>query len=189
MTLASMRWFAEAYLRGPQDVDDWRASPLRAPDLSGLPPAYVLTAGCDPLGDEGAGYARRLEKTGVAVDHRHLADQTHGFLLMGKIFRAAGPALDEIAAALKRAFGVELKEVRRRHSRCHSDAVADDPRQWLRLMLVGSAPRSCRSTPQSISVFPTSPPALACRSAEHPVGRHLLCPDLCQSDAGLWPGR
>ena len=105
LTLATMRWFAEAYLRGPQDAADWRASPLRAGDLSGLPRAYVLTAGCDPLCDEGAAYARRLEKSGVAVEHRHIPDQIHGFLLMGKIVRAAGPALDEIAAALKRAFG------------------------------------------------------------------------------------
>jgi acetyl esterase len=72
--------------------------------LSGLPPAYVLTAGYDPLGDEGIAYVRRLEETGVAVRHRHLAGQIHGFLLMGKIIRAAGPALDEIAAALRAAF-------------------------------------------------------------------------------------
>jgi acetyl esterase len=104
LTLATMRWFAEAYIRGPQDVADWRASPLRAPDLSGLPPAYVLTAGYDPLCDEGIAYARRLQECGVAVEHRHLPGQIHGFLLMGKIVRAAGPALDEIAAVLKGAF-------------------------------------------------------------------------------------
>ncbi len=104
LTVATMRWFAEAYIRGPQDVDDWRASPLRARDLSGLPPAYVLTAGYDPLCDEGIAYARRLEENNVAVTSRHMPGQIHGFLLMGKIVRAAGPALDEIAAALKAAF-------------------------------------------------------------------------------------
>jgi acetyl esterase len=104
LTLATMRWFAEAYIRGPQDIADWRASPLRAPDLSGLPPAYVLTAGYDPLCDEGTAYARRLEESGVPVRHRHLPGQIHGFLLMGKIVRAAGPALDEIAAELRAAF-------------------------------------------------------------------------------------
>jgi len=104
LTLATMRWFAEAYIRGPQDVGDWRASPLRAADLSGLPPAYVLTAGYDPLCDEGVAYARRLQENGVAVQRRHMPGQIHGFLLMGKIVRAAGPALDEIAAALKTAF-------------------------------------------------------------------------------------
>jgi acetyl esterase len=104
LTMATMRWFGEAYIRGPQDVADWRASPLRAPDLSGLPPAYVLTAGYDPLSDEGAAYAGRLCQSGVAVEHCHLSGQIHGFLLMGKIIRAAGPALDDIAAALRAAF-------------------------------------------------------------------------------------
>jgi acetyl esterase/lipase len=104
LTLATMRWFADAYLCGPQDAADWRASPLRAPDLSGLPRAYVLTAGYDPLCDEGTAYARRLEENGVAVQHRHMPGQIHGFLLMGKIIRSAGPALDEIAAALNAAF-------------------------------------------------------------------------------------
>ncbi len=105
LTLATMRWFAEAYLRGAEDAGDWRASPLRAADLSGLPPAYVLTAGFDPLCDEGVAYARRLQDCGVAVEHRHLPGQIHGFLQMGKVIRAAGPALDEIAAALGTEFG------------------------------------------------------------------------------------
>jgi acetyl esterase len=101
LTEATMRWFAEAYLRGPDDAADWRVSPLRSSDLSRLPPAYVMTAGYDPLCDEGIDYARRLEETGVAVQHRHVADQIHGFLLMGKIVRSAGPALDDIAAFLQ----------------------------------------------------------------------------------------
>ncbi len=107
LTIATMRWFAEKYLRGPQDVGDWRVSPLRAADLSDLPPAYVLTSGYDPLCDEGVDYAGRLREQGVTVRHRHLPDQIHGFLLMGKIVRAAGPALDEIAAVLKASFEQE----------------------------------------------------------------------------------
>jgi acetyl esterase len=104
LTEATMRWFAEAYLHGPGDIDDWRVSPLHAPDLSGLPPTYVLTAGYDPLCDEGIAYARWLREAGVAVEHRHMPGQIHGFLLMGRMVRAASPALDEIAAALKRWF-------------------------------------------------------------------------------------
>jgi acetyl esterase len=101
LTEATMRWFAEAYLRGPQDAEDWRVSPLRAADLSGLPRAYVLTAGYDPLCDEGITYACRLREAGVAVEHPHIPGQIHGFLLMGRMVRAAAPALDEIAAALR----------------------------------------------------------------------------------------
>jgi acetyl esterase len=99
-----MRWFYEQYLRGPADIADWRVSPLRAPDLKGVAPAYVLTAGYDPLCDEGDAYARRLAEAGVAVRHRRIDDQLHGFIDKGKLIRAAGPALDEIAAALRAAF-------------------------------------------------------------------------------------
>ncbi len=104
LTMATMRWFSDHYLRGSEDAADWRASPLRAADLAGVAPAYVLTAGCDPLGDEGIAYARRLEECGVAVRHRHIDDQIHGFLMMGRIVQAAGPALDEIAGALRDSF-------------------------------------------------------------------------------------
>ena len=105
LTLATMRWFAEAYLRGPQDVSRLaRLAVARRPISPACRAAYVLTAGYDPLCDEGIAYARRLEENGIAVEHRHIPDQIHGFLLMGKIIRAAGPALDEIAAALRAAF-------------------------------------------------------------------------------------
>ena len=104
LTRATMRWFSEHYLRGAGDVADWRASPLCAGDFSGLPPAYVLTAGFDPLCDEGAAYARRLEEHRVRVEHRHVPDQIHGFLMMGRIIRAAAPELDRVAAALREWF-------------------------------------------------------------------------------------
>jgi len=104
LTGPTMRWFYEHYLRGPADVADWRASPLRAADLSGVAPALVLTAGNDVLCDEGEAYARRLQEAGVAAQLRHFPDQIHGFLTMGKIIEAAQPALDEIAAALRAAW-------------------------------------------------------------------------------------
>jgi acetyl esterase len=104
LTRPTVRWFYDHYLRGQADVDDWRASPLRAPDLSGVPPALILTAGNDVLCDEGDAYARRLQQHGVPVRHRQYADQIHGFLTMGKIVRAAQPALDDVAAALRAAW-------------------------------------------------------------------------------------
>lgn len=105
LTRPTMRWFYDHYLTGPADVEDWRASPLRAPDLSNVAPAFVLTAGYDVLCDEGEAYVRRLRDAGVAVQSRHFPDLIHGFLTMGKIIRAAQPALDEIAAALRAAWG------------------------------------------------------------------------------------
>ena len=104
LTRSTMRWFYEQYLRAPADAADWQASPLAAPDLSGLPSAFVLTAGYDPLCDEGDAYAARLAAAGVAVTHRRFAGQVHGFALNGKIIRAAETALDEAAAALKQAW-------------------------------------------------------------------------------------
>lgn len=89
LTTGAMIWFRDHYLRGADDYADWRASPLRAPRLGGLPPAYVLTAGFDPLYGEGAAYARALAEADVSVTHRHLADQLHGFVTMGRFIAAA----------------------------------------------------------------------------------------------------
>ena len=104
LTRPTMTWFYGHYLRGPADVDDWRASPLRTADVSGVAPALVLTAGNDVLCDEGKAYARRLQEAGIAVQLQHFPDQIHGFLTMGKIVQAAQPALDDIAAALRAAW-------------------------------------------------------------------------------------
>jgi acetyl esterase len=104
LTRATMRWFYEQYLRAPEDAADWQASPLVASDLSGVSPAFILTAGYDPLCDEGDAYAARLAAAGVVVTHRRFAGQVHGFALNGKIIRAADTALDEAAAALRAAW-------------------------------------------------------------------------------------
>ena len=104
LTRSTMRWFYEQYLRASEDAADWQASPLAAPDLNGLPPAYVLTAGYDPLCDEGDAYAARLAAAGVPVTHRTFAGQVQGFAMNGKIIRAAETALDEAAGALRAAW-------------------------------------------------------------------------------------
>jgi acetyl esterase len=104
LTHGTMLWFRDHYLRSAADRSDWRASPLRASDLAGLPPALVITAGLDPLRDEGDAYARRLAEAGVAVTHRCFAAQIHGFLAMGRIVPAAQEAIGAVAAALRRSF-------------------------------------------------------------------------------------
>jgi acetyl esterase len=65
--------------------------------LVGLPPAYVLTAGADPLRDEGDEYGRRLKAAGVPVAYRHFPGQFHGFFTMGKLLQQANVAVTEIA--------------------------------------------------------------------------------------------
>jgi acetyl esterase len=97
----TMIWFREHYLSDPKQQHDWRASPLLAKSFSALPPAYVLTAGYDPLSDEGAAYADRLEQAGVQVTSRHFAGQIHGFLTMGVGFPTTKLAISEIGQALK----------------------------------------------------------------------------------------
>ncbi|MBO0735715.1 MAG: alpha/beta hydrolase [Alphaproteobacteria bacterium] len=104
LTRPTLQWFYDNYLRGPSDLGDWRASPLRAQHLTRLPAALLLTAGNDVLCDEGEAYARRLQQDGVPVLLRQFPDQIHGFLTMGKIVHAALPALDEVAAALRAAW-------------------------------------------------------------------------------------
>jgi acetyl esterase/lipase len=103
LTSKTMDWFIDHYLHGPNDRKDWRASPLRAADLSGVAPALVLTASYDPLCDEGVAYAERLEREGVRVMHLHFSDQLHGFVGQGRIIRAGNMALDMMSAALKKA--------------------------------------------------------------------------------------
>jgi acetyl esterase len=101
LTHSVIRWFRDHYLNGPADIDDWRASPARAKTLAGLPPAYVLTAGADPLRDEGDEYARRLKEAGVPVTYRTFPGQFHGFFTMGKLLQQANVAAAEIGAWLK----------------------------------------------------------------------------------------
>jgi len=100
LTHSVIGWFSNHYL-GDADINDWRASPARAKTLAGLPPAYVLTAGGDPLRDEGDEYAARLKEAGVEVTYRHFPGQFHGFFTMGKLLNQANVAVSEIAAWLK----------------------------------------------------------------------------------------
>jgi acetyl esterase len=95
-----IKWFASHYLTPGYDCSDPYLFPLHAPDLSGLPPALVMTAEFDPLRDEGIAFARKLVDAGVAVEHVHASDQMHGFLLLGKAVSGAGELIDRLSAAL-----------------------------------------------------------------------------------------
>jgi acetyl esterase len=104
LTRAAIIWFRDNYLRGPGDIADWRASPLRAASLAGLPPALVITAGYDPLKDEGKAYAERMAAAGVEVVYSDYPGLCHGFVTMGRVVDAAHTAIGEAAALLKRVF-------------------------------------------------------------------------------------
>jgi acetyl esterase len=101
LTHTVIKWFRDHYLNDLSDEQNWRASPALASTLTGLPPAYVLTAGADPLRDEGDEYARRLKDAGVPVIHRSFPGQFHGFFTMGKFLQQADVAAAEIGDWLK----------------------------------------------------------------------------------------
>lgn len=105
LTKGAMHYFRGHYLPKESDWLDWRASPFLAKTLAGLPPAYVLTAGFDPLVDEGRAYAERLAKEGVATEYKEYPDMVHGFLLFGGALDTANAAVDACCVALKNAFG------------------------------------------------------------------------------------
>ena len=104
LTRRLMEKFRDYYLPRREDYSDWRASPLLAKSLAGLPPAFVLTAGFDPLLDEGYAFAERLKKEGVATAYREYPDMVHGFILFGGLVDTANAAVAECAAALRGAF-------------------------------------------------------------------------------------
>lgn len=101
LTDDTMRWFIDLYIPDAKQRKDWRASPLLAKSLKGLPPALVLLAGFDPLCAEGEAFSARLKAEGVEVRDAMYPGQIHGFLSNGKMLPKANNAIDDIAAALK----------------------------------------------------------------------------------------
>jgi acetyl esterase len=101
LTSDTIDWFLKHYLRGPDDVNDVRASPLLAPDLRGLPPAYIATAGFDPLRDEGHEYAERLRAAGVPVQTECHDSLVHGYISLTDGIEAAAAAVQGAVSALR----------------------------------------------------------------------------------------
>ena len=104
LTRRLMETFRGYYLPRREDLLDWRASPLLAQSLAGLPPAFLLTAGFDPLLDEGRAYVERLAREGNEVAYREYPDMVHGFIVMGGVLDTANAAVEDCCTALRRQF-------------------------------------------------------------------------------------
>jgi len=107
LTSKSMQWFVRQYLgarASSAEIKDWRASPLLAASHAGLPAALVLTAGFDPLRDEGRMYADKLSAAGTPAQYICFERQIHGFVTMSRVIDEAKTAVSLCAAALRRAF-------------------------------------------------------------------------------------
>jgi len=103
LTTETIAYYHDHYVADPAHDLDWRASPLLRDDLSRLPPALVLTAGFDPLRDEGLAYADRLVAAGNRATYVCFERQIHGFITMGKVIDEAHAAVRLCAAELARA--------------------------------------------------------------------------------------
>lgn len=109
LTADSIAYYRGHYMPDAAEWADWRASPLLAADHAHLPPALVLTAGFDPLRDEGRQYADALSGAGVACQYICFERQIHGFVTMGRVIDEANTALDLCATALRRAIGTPAR--------------------------------------------------------------------------------
>jgi acetyl esterase len=99
-----IEWYYERYAPSPAQARNEYLAPLLASDLSGLPPATVVTAGFDPLRDEGIEYADRLAADGVDVEHRHYEGMIHAFVSLPEAMSAGDEALSAMAGDLRAAF-------------------------------------------------------------------------------------
>lgn len=105
LTQQTIRHFQRCYLNDESERLDWRASPVLAPSLLGLPPTLIVAASHDPLVDDCRAYAERLKESGVGVTFSCYEGMIHGFFGLGKAFDAAGVAVEQAADALAQALG------------------------------------------------------------------------------------
>ena len=102
LSAADMTWFGLHYVRTPADADDPRASVVRA-DLHDLPPAFVITAECDPLRDDGEAYAEKLRELGTAARYKRYPGMFHGFMSFPNVLPEAAEAFEDAGKALREA--------------------------------------------------------------------------------------
>ena len=106
LTEKLMAWFFDKYAPKGVDQSDMRISPLLAKDFSGLPAAFVLTAGYDPLRDEGRAYADKLLAAGIKTTYTNFPGTIHGFFSMTRFLPQGLKANDEAAYAMRAHFGI-----------------------------------------------------------------------------------
>ena len=112
LSTETMRWFKRHYLARREDAADWRASPILAPSLAGLPSALIIAAQCDPLVDDVMLYAKRLRAEGVDTRLVEYPGVVHGFYSSPHAIDLAMAANDEVAAHLRAALRASDDDVR-----------------------------------------------------------------------------
>ncbi|HUO74519.1 MAG TPA: alpha/beta hydrolase [Solirubrobacteraceae bacterium] len=103
LTTSEMAWFWNAYIPDPTERRHVEASPLRAADVSRLPPAILLTAEYDPLRDEGLEYAERLRAAGVPLSHHHYDDMIHAFFSLVNLLEPGTEAVAQVGGEIRAA--------------------------------------------------------------------------------------
>lgn len=101
LTQERVEWYAQHLFADRSQASTARASPGTAENLKGLPPAFVVTAGFDPLRDEGRDYAKRLKEAGVPVEFTEYEGMVHGFAFMGGVFPQGREVLDRVGRAVR----------------------------------------------------------------------------------------
>ncbi len=145
LTQDMMAWFWQHYLRDATYGVSPQASPLRAQNLCGLPSTLLLTAEFDPLRDEGAAYAKRLQAAGVQVEYRCYAGMIHGFLGSTAALETAAQAMAETAETLRACLGIRPSEALREPQETPEAQIAN---QQDEMVQPGDVPTSLRASAQ-----------------------------------------
>ncbi|WP_254634989.1 alpha/beta hydrolase [Paenibacillus sp. GbtcB18] len=109
LTVGMMEWFSKQYLNTEEEIRNPYTYPIHYKDVSGLPPAMIVTAQYDPLRDSGKAYADKLIRAGVEVTYKNYETLIHGFANFHKFVPAAQEALDGMASQLRLALGTDTR--------------------------------------------------------------------------------